>query len=101
MFSWPRLSLRTQHSVDEMQRPIRLRRKIGIVRDDDETRADYAIELQHQVEHLTRGAPVEVARRLVGEHALRLRDEGACERDTLALNAREAPPQGAVRVVGH
>src|SRR6185436_11711677 len=40
-----------------------------------------------RLEHLVRGVRVEVAGRLVGEHARRLRDQGARERAALALAA--------------
>ena len=82
-----------QHAVDEVQRAIGARRELRVVRDDDERRADGAIELEHQVEHLARGLAVEVAGRLVGEHAARPRHQRARERDALALAAGQLARQ--------
>jgi hypothetical protein len=56
-----------------------LRREVGVVRDYDECGPDDAIELEHQVEHRAGVAPVEVAGRLVGEHATRSCHEGGRE----------------------
>ena len=60
-----------QLSVDQMQRSVRLRGKLGIMRHDHQSGADGAIELEHQVEHRAGVVPVEIARRLVGKHASR------------------------------
>ena len=79
----------SQLPVDEVQRAIRTRRELGIVRDDDERGADVGVELEHEVEYLARGLAVEVAGRLVGEHAARLGDERTRERHALALAARQ------------
>ena len=76
-----------QHAVDEVQRAVGARRKLGIVRDDDEARARAAVQLEHEVEHVAGGASVEVAGRLVGEHARRLGDQRARQRHALALTA--------------
>ena len=54
---------------------------------------DGAVQLEHEVEHLAGGAAVEIAGRLVGEHAARLGDERARERDALALAAGELARQ--------
>src|SRR5689334_21443260 len=88
-------SMVAQLAVDEMQRAIGTRGEVGIVGDDDECRADRSVQLEHQVEHGADVAPVEVARRLVGEHAARRRDERARERDALALAARQLAGQVA------
>ncbi len=84
-----------QHAVDEMQRPVGPRREIRIVRDDDEARADGAIELEHQLEHLARGPPVEIAGRLVGEHAPRRGHQRAGKCDALPLAAGKLARQVA------
>ena len=78
-----------------MQRPVGAPRELRIVRDDHQRRADHAIEIEHQVEHVRGGTPVEVAGRLVGEHAARLRHQRARERHPLALAARELAGQVA------
>ena len=72
-----------------MQCPIGARRELRIVRHDDESCAGVAVELEHQVEHGAGVAPIEIARRLVGEHALRPCHERARERDALTLAAGE------------
>ena len=99
MSSWDRgqglragLPLRTpQHAVDQLQRTVGAGRKVRIVRDDHEARADRAIQLQHQLEHLTRRAAVEVARGLVGKHAPGLGHERPGERHALPLAAGQLP----------
>ena len=54
-----------------------------------EARAALAIQLEHQLEHLLGVAAVEIARGLIREHELRLRDERARNGGTLALAAGE------------
>ena len=67
-----------------------------------------AVQVEHQLEHAAGGAAVEIAGRLVGEHARRPGDERARERGALPLAARElaracgraarrAPPRAASR----
>ena len=70
-------------------------RKSFVVRDDHDGRALVARELEEDVEDALGGRLVEVARRLVGENADGLRDDGACNGDALALAARRAARAGA------
>ena len=56
---------------------------------DDETGAEFAIEFQHQFEHLCRVPAVEVAGRFVGQHQSRLSYEGASHRGALPFAAGE------------
>ena len=44
-----------------------------------------AVQSRNQFENGFRGAPVEIARRLIGEEHLRLRDERPCESQSLLL----------------
>jgi hypothetical protein len=53
----------------------------------DQAGADAAIQLQHQVEHHARGAPVEVAGGLVGEDQPGIGDKRACDSNPLLLSA--------------
>ena len=82
-----------QVAVDEMQRAIGARGELGIVRDDHEAVPTARLSSSIRSNTCARGAAVEVAGRLVGEHAARLRDERARERDALALAARELAGQ--------
>ena len=50
---------------------------------------EVAVESEHQVEHRLGGVPVEVAGRLVGQHAGRPRHQRARQRRALALAARQ------------
>ena len=59
------------------------------MRDHHEGRAALARELQHQREHRVGGAAVQVAGGLVGQHAGRVRHQGAGDRHALAFAARE------------
>ena len=69
--------------------PRAARRQALVVGDDDKRRALVARQLQHQLEHAVGGAAVQVAGGLVGQHAGRLGDQCAGNRDTLAFAARE------------
>ena len=59
------------------------------MRDDDERRAELAIQLEHQLEHLPRVRAIEIAGRLVGEHDRRLRHQRARDGRALPLAAGE------------
>src|SRR5579871_1023976 len=71
-----------QHTIESGGEPL-------IVGDDDEARAELAIELEHQVEHLARVHPVEIPGGLVRQHQPRPGHECPCHRGTLALAARK------------
>ena len=89
-------------AVAERDHPIRHRRHLRIVRDDDHRHAGRAIELTQHGHDLGRGLAVEVAGRLVGEQQVGLADEGARDRDPLLLAARQLARQmpGAMRDAG-
>ena len=57
--------------------------------DDDEGRALGACQLQHQFENAIGRAAIQVASGLIGQHAGRSRDQGACDGHALALAAGE------------
>ena len=78
-----------QHAIHQMQRAVGARGEFRIVRDDHQRRADHGVQFQHEIEHLSRGAPVEIAGGLVGQHALRLRHQRPCQRHALSFPARE------------
>ncbi len=84
----PRQSAESTPSVSVSRRAIRAASD-DVVRDDDEAGREVRVQLGHQREHLGRGTAVEVAGRLVGEHARRPRDERAGERRALPLAARQ------------
>ena len=72
------------------------RASVSSWRDEDEAPCRAArARSSISVEHAVGGAAVEVAGRLVGEHAGGLADERARDRDALALAARELAPAGA------
>ena len=58
-----------ERAVHQAQDTVGAVRDLGIVRDDYEARADAAIQLEHQLEYRFRRVPVEIAGRLVREHA--------------------------------
>src|SRR5471030_381895 len=58
-----------QYAVTQTHDPVATRGKIGIVRDDHEARFKCLRQLQHQIKHCVRSGAVEVAGRLIGEHA--------------------------------
>jgi hypothetical protein len=60
-----------------------------VMRHIEERDLPLLLELQHQVQDPNADRDVEHARRLVGEHHLRLDGECARDRDTLALAARQ------------
>jgi hypothetical protein len=60
-----------------------------VVGDDHETRLPRTIERQHQLENAGGGLPIEIAGRLVGEHAGRLGDQRARDRRPLPLASRQ------------
>src|SRR5919206_1757922 len=64
------------------------RRKLVVVRDEQECRAAPAVHLDHQVEDVSAVARVEIAGRLVCEEYRRLVRKGARDRDALPLAAR-------------
>ena len=70
-----------------MQRPIGTRGQIRIMRDDHERRPDRTIQFQHQLENVRRRLAIEIAGRLVGEHAARLGHQCPRECDALAFAA--------------
>ena len=59
---------RGEPTVGEDQDTLHAGGDLRRMRDDDEARAELAVELEHQLEHATRVPPVEIAGRLVGEH---------------------------------
>jgi len=64
-------------------------RQFDIVRDDHEGSAQGARQFQHQIESLVRSMAIQIAGRLVRQHACRLRHQRTCQRDALALAARQ------------
>ena len=74
-----------QHPVVQLQHPVHPLGERGVVRHHDETGADLGIELEHQGIDLLRGPAVEVAGRLVREHAARVGHQGARDRGALPL----------------
>src|SRR5688572_2043496 len=78
-----------QYAVLELEHAIHARRQIGIVSDDDQARAERRVELEQQLEDTQARRPIEVARRLVGQHGGRPRHERARDGRSLALTARE------------
>ena len=56
---------------------------------DHQAGIELAVQLQHELEHVRCVHPVEIAGRLVGEHELRLGDQGASHRRALPLAAGE------------
>lgn len=60
-----------------------------VMRDQHKSGALVSRQLHHQLKHLVRRAAVQVAGGFIGEHASRLRDQGACNRYPLAFAARQ------------
>src|SRR3979411_3034477 len=83
------VSLLYEDPVDQVQGAVGPRGEIGIVGDDDQAGTDAAIELEHQIEDLPCRTAIEIARRLVSEHARRSGDQCARQGDALALAAGE------------
>ena len=65
------------------------RRKLRIVRDEQQRRAALAIQAKHHVGHFGSGRGIEITGRLVGHEHLRLAAERARDRDALLLAAGE------------
>jgi len=91
-------TLLDQEAVLHTQDPRRAVRDALVVRDGHEREA-LGLQLLEQGEDVGARARVEVARRLVGEDHRRPRDEGAGDRDALALTAGELR-RVVVRAVG-
>src|SRR6266511_3542498 len=75
---------------------VRVGHDLRVVRREDERRAVAPVHLAHEVDDGLAGRRVEVRGRLVGEDEARVRDEGAGDRDALAL----APGELARAVAG-
>jgi hypothetical protein len=65
------------------------RGQFQVVGDDDEAGADLGVQLQHQFVDALRGVPIEVAGRLVRQHAVRARHQRPRDGRALALAAGE------------
>ena len=68
---------------------MRLCRQRRFMRDDDKAGAAFAIDTQHQFEHLTGGMPVEIAGGFIGQHAAWLGHQRTRQCSALALATRE------------
>ena len=58
-----------QLAIPQPQDPVGAPRNFGIMGNNDEARSDALVELKHQVHHTFRRMPVEIAGRLVAQHA--------------------------------
>src|SRR5581483_4212706 len=76
---WP------QASAGQLQHAVHARREMRIVRHQHETGADLAVQFQHQLVHCGGISGIEVAGRLVAQHAGWTRYDRARHRTTLAL----------------
>ena len=76
-----------QAPVGKIQAALGAGRQLFVMGDDDETGRQSLIERQHQLEHCFGSPPVEIAGRLIGQHARRFSDQRAGNRRTLALAA--------------
>ncbi len=74
-----------QASVAQLVYAVGKRRRLGIVGGEQHCGTALAAELGEQFEHLAAALRVEVARRLVGQHQLRLGRERLGEQHPLAL----------------
>ena len=72
-----------QYAIDQLQAFLHARSKSKIVGDDDETRAQFLVQLLHQVEQDFRAFSVEVSGRLICQHTRGSRDQ--CTRNCSAL----------------
>src|SRR5450631_3601950 len=72
-----------------METPVAAQCQALVVGDEDERHAAPARQLEHQREYRVGTAAIEVAGRLVGEHAVGLAGERAGDGDALALATRE------------
>ena len=78
-----------EHALLEVQRPLRARRGVRVVRHHHDRLAVLAVERLQQIEDLVAGLAIEVAGRLVAEQQRRVGDDGAGDADALLLAARE------------
>ena len=72
-----------------MQHPLRARRQRRIMGDDDQTRAPFRIQTQHQLEHRLRRMAIKIAGRFIGQQASRCRDKRTGNRCALTFAAGE------------
>ena len=88
-----------QRALLEVQRPLRPRGGVRVVRDHDDRLAVLAVERLQQVEDLVAGLAIEVAGRLVAQQQRRVGDDRAGDADALLLAAGELP-RVVLRAVG-
>jgi len=79
--------LQMQAAVPELLDAIHACGQLRVVRDNDETRSQQCVELEHQIEHFRAGRPVEIARRLIRQYDSRLGDQRPSNGRALALAA--------------
>src|SRR5436853_4826286 len=77
------------HAVPPQGHPFRLVADRGVMGYDDGREALPLVQPLHRADALPRGLPLQVARRLVREHDVRLVHEGAGDRDPVLLSAAE------------
>ena len=75
--------------VIQMESAASDRSRIGIVRDHQERHAKFPIQPPEQSKNLLRGIGIEVAGGFVGDHDLRMGNDGSPDADALLLPARE------------
>ena len=86
---WRDASLPCQDSVFQLQYAPGLFGQFRIVSDDDQARGHVAIEFEHQVEYLSRGAAIEIPGGFIREHAGGAGDQRPGDGGALTL----APPR--------
>src|SRR5690554_3279056 len=87
MGGYPRLAQQT--SIFKMKNMFGTLCQLFIVRDDDKARTMAFVELQHQIEHRICSATIQIARRLISQHAGRLDDKRTRNCRALTLSPRE------------
>ena len=81
--------LRHEDALLEVQRPLRARRGVRVVRHHDDGLVVIAVQGLEQVQDLVARLAIEVAGRLVAQQQRRVGDDGARDADALLLAARE------------
>src|SRR5688500_1728456 len=83
------LRISGQDAILQMQDLPGLSREIGIMCDNDKTRASIMIEFEHELEYFSRSSAVEIARRFIRKYASWSGHQCTRYRGPLALTSRE------------
>mmetsp|Transcript_57661 Transcript_57661/g.135730 ORF Transcript_57661/g.135730 Transcript_57661/m.135730 type:complete len:261 (-) Transcript_57661:227-1009(-) len=73
----------------DAQLPLAAGRDLAVVGDEDQGRAGFAVELEHQLHHRRAGGEIEAAGGLVGQQQGRAQHKGPRQRHALLLTARQ------------